>query len=45
MTKFILGVVDVDGPKQLLRSLLAVDELAFGDGTGIQYLVSVKVNF
>ena len=35
VTKFILGVVDVNGCKELLRSLLAVDVLSFRDRTCI----------
>ena len=31
VTKFILGVINVNGPKEFLRSLLAVDELSFRD--------------
>merc|ERR550519_2082606 len=32
---------NINRPKQLLRGLLVVDELAFRDDTGIQYLVSL----
>ena len=35
VAKFILGVVNVNGCKELLRSLLAVDVLSFRDGTCI----------
>lgn len=44
VTKLVLGVVNVNGPEELLRSLLAVDVLSFRDGTCIQYLISDKVN-
>ena len=33
VTKLILSVVNVDGAKELLRSLLAINELSLRDGT------------
>ena len=41
MSKLVLVVRDVDGPKQLLRSLLVVHELALGTRSGVQYFVPV----
>lgn len=40
VSKFVLCVVDVDGSQELLAGFLTVNELALGDGTGIQYSVS-----
>lgn len=39
--KAIFGVVDIDGTQKLLGSLLAINELALWDCTGIQYSVPV----
>lgn len=44
VAEFVLCVVDVDGSQELLAGFLAVNELALGDGTGIQYSVSAVVN-
>lgn len=42
MTKFILRVVDIDGPQKLLCSFLVVNELSFGDHTCIQHFVPTR---
>jgi hypothetical protein len=39
VSKLIILVIYINGPKQLLRSLLVVHELALWDDTGIQYFV------
>ena len=39
MSKFVLIVSYIDGPKQFLRSLLVVNKLAYRDDTGVQYFV------
>ena len=39
VSKLVVLVIHINGPKQLLRSLLVVHELALGDDTGIQYFV------
>lgn len=41
VTKFILGVINGNGSKELLRSFLAIHELSLWDSTCIQYPVSV----
>ena len=44
MTKFILGVINGNGYKELLRSFLAIHELSLWDSTCIQHPVSVGKN-
>jgi hypothetical protein len=39
VSKLVVLVIHINGPKQLLRSLLVVHELALRDDTGIQYFV------
>lgn len=39
VSKLVILVIHINGPKQLLRSLLVVHELALRDDTGIQYFV------
>lgn len=39
VSKFVLGVVNIDGCQQLFTSFLAVNELSLRDGTGIQHSV------
>lgn len=44
VSKFVLCVVDVNGSQEFLASFLAVNELAFWDGTSIQHSTSVIVD-
>lgn len=44
VSKFVLCVVNVNGSQELLAGFLTVDELALGDGTGIQYSVSAIID-
>ena len=39
VSKLVILVIHINGPKQLLRSLLVVHELALRDDAGIQYFV------
>lgn len=44
MSKLVLGMIHINGTEKLLWSFLVVNELTFGDDTGIQYFVSKKQN-
>lgn len=44
MSKFILGVININRGKKFLRGLLAVNELSFWNSTCIQNFVSVQSN-
>ena len=44
VSKFVLCVVDVNGSQEFLASFLAVNDLAFWDGTGVQHSVSAIVD-
>lgn len=44
VTKSVLGVVHINGSKELLRSLLAIHKLSFWDSTRIKHSVSVGGN-